>query len=338
MTKTTRKISLLLAAIIIFGTLLCSCGNTKDENNIAESETVLTASGYSVSYGLYRYFFLNYKSAYTQEQLAENSAQIYSDIKASCYESLRGIYAVVAMCAEYGISTDSTDIQSRVDDTIAQIKAQYIDEENDKTGEKGFKKALKANFMTEDVLRYVTAVDLCEETLYTKMIGESGVIASDDETVSAALYGDEFICVKQIYIDSENGEEYEKNKKTAEEAYKKAASGEDFDTLVANYSNDYTMTKHGYYITRGYMSEKFEDVAFALDVGEVSEILELSDGFHIIKRLEKDSDYIEQQYEELKDRYLTCKFYEKVDAKQETVTITETALFSEIDPALISLD
>ncbi len=337
MTKIIRKSALVLAFILCITSFLCSCTQNKDQNNIPESDTVLTVAGHDVSYGLYRYFFLNYKAAYTAQELESDGARIYEEIKKDCFSSLCGMYAIVDMCAEYGISVEDSEIQKNVDATIAMIMEQYIDEENDKTGEKGYKKELAANFMTESVLRFVCAVDLCEEQLFMKMTAEDGVIPSDDTTVRAA-FENEFIRVLQIYINTEESERtYEQNKALAESLCQKAKSGADFDTLIAENSNDYTMTTDGYYMPRGWMEEEFESVAFSLEVGQTSDVLELGDGFHIIKRYEKEDEYIEKNYEMLKERYLTCKFYEKVDARTATLSVKEGELFLSVDPALVAM-
>ena len=337
MKKSTRKIAALLCICLIFGALLCSCNQNKDENNIPESDTVLTANGHDVSYGLYRYFFLNYKKDYSEEELKDSPDKIYAELQQAAFDSIAGVYAVVDLCAEYGITTEDASIKESVDQTIASIKEQYVDEEKDKTGEAGFKEDLKANFMTEEVLRFVTAVDACESALFTKLLAETDKIPSDEEKIKDAIYGDEFIRVLQIYVSADNGSTYEQNKALAEKVYGMAQSGHDFDALIADYSNDYTMTKNGYYICRGYMGKEFEDAAFALKAGEMSEIIELSDGFHIIKRYEKDNEYLASHYDDLKEQYQTCKFYEIIEQKQAAVKVEKTDKFSEIDPALISL-
>lgn len=326
----------MLVLIMILSCALTSCSE-KDKNNIADDECILTCAGNEISYGLYRYFFLNYKANYTEEQLSEDSANIYAEIEEDCFESLCGVYAVIAMCSEYGISITDSDITEQVDATIAQICEQNINEENDKTGVKGYKKQLAANFMTEAVLRFVLAVDYAEQELFIKMTGDGGVIASDDDTVRRA-FDEEFIRVLQVYINTEETDKtYDECKALALDIATKAKSGGDFDTLVANYSNDYTMTRDGYYMPRGWMNESFEEVAFALEVGESSDVLELSDGFHIIKRYDMEDEYIEKNFETLKERYLTCRFYERVDAKATSIKVTKTELFSAINPSYIAL-
>ncbi len=337
MKKTLRIAALLAAFILVLAGTLCSCSSSKDKNNISEDECILTVAGHEVSYGLYRYFFLNYKAAYTDEQLSADSSKIYDEIKKNVYESLCGMYAIVAMCAEYGISTDDAEIQKSVDATIASVMEQYRDEQNDKTGKRGYEKQLAENFMTEAVFRFVCAVDLCEEQLFMKMTAADGAIPSDDATVREA-FESEFIRVLQVYINTlDTKRSYDECKALAESVCKSAQAGSDFDNLVAENSNDYTMTRDGYYMPRGWMDESFEQVAFSLEVGEVSDVLELGDGFHIIKRYEKDDEYMEKNFEMLKERYLTCKFYEKVDVKAATVKVSETERFSKILPENISL-
>ena len=335
--KNNRRISaLILALVMILSCALVSCSH-KDKNNISEDESILTCAGNDISYGLYRYFFLNYKANYTKDQLAERADEIYAEIEEDCFESLCGVYAVVAMCSEYGISTGDADIKQKVDATIANICEQNINEENDKTGIKGYKKQLAANFMTEDVLRFVLSVDYAEEMLFMKMTGDGGVIKSDDETVRRA-FDEEFIRVLQVYINTaETDKSYDECKKLALDVEKKAKAGADFDSLVANYSNDYTMTRDGYYMPRGWMNESFEEVAFSLEIGETSDALELSDGFHIIKRYDMEDEYVEKNFEALKERYLTCKFYDRVDAKAKTLKVTKTEQFSKIKAEHIAL-
>ncbi len=337
MSRFVKTTAILVLAVLLFGMSLTGCSSNKDENNISEKTAVLDANGHEVSYGLYRYFFLNYKSSYTDDEIKNDAENIYKEAEAEAFRAIKGLYAVIDLCSEYGISTSDKGIKDEVENTINSIKEQYINEENDKTGEIGFKAALSKSFMTEEVLRFVSAVDACENALKQKLI-EQGKITSNDDELKSIIEGEGFICVKQIYINAENGATYEENKALSETVLLKAKGTADFDELIGSYSNDYSMTIDGYYICRGYMNEQFEAVAFSLDVGEISDVLELSDGFHIIKRLDKDKQYIEKHYDELKEQYQSCIFYEMINQKAETVSVTKKDVFSEIDPSLISLN
>ena len=54
----------------------------------------------------------------------------------------------------------------------------------------------------------------------------------------------------------------------------------------------YSTTGTDYYVTFGQMNQKYEDVAFSLEVGEVSSVLELDEGCYILMRVEKQRDEV----------------------------------------------
>jgi foldase protein PrsA len=69
--------------------------------------------------------------------------------------------------------------------------------------------------------------------------------------------------------------------------------GEDFATVAMEVSQDTASAEAGGdlgWFPRGMMDTAFEDVAFSLPVGEISEVVETSYGFHIILVEERDED------------------------------------------------
>jgi parvulin-like peptidyl-prolyl isomerase len=68
----------------------------------------------------------------------------------------------------------------------------------------------------------------------------------------------------------------------------RAKQGEDFAALVAEYSDDTQTAKNGGIlppIRPGQTVPEFEDAAFRLRPGEVSDVVESEYGFHVIKRI-----------------------------------------------------
>jgi len=121
----------------------------------------------------------------------------------------------------------------------------------------------------------------------------------------------------------------------AEEALAKARKGEDFISLVSEYSEDpgskdqggeYTFTKYDG------LEPSFVETAFGLQPGEISELVHTSYGYHIIKLEEKieptaeeideDKQHIKDYYKEVKKQEIFQEQYEEWK-KQANIEINE---------------
>ena len=82
-----------------------------------------------------------------------------------------------------------------------------------------------------------------------------------------------------------SGKERRLQKKKAEETLQRILAGESFSELAKKYSDDVSAHSGGHLgvVERGTMLLEFERAAFDLKVGEVSDIVETANGFHIIK-------------------------------------------------------
>jgi len=91
-----------------------------------------------------------------------------------------------------------------------------------------------------------------------------------------------------------------KNEETAREILEKLAAGEKFEDLAAEYGTDGTKDTGGSLGTfgRGQMVKEFEDAAFALEPGEISEPVKTEFGYHIIKVTDKNQGI--RTYDEMK--------------------------------------
>ena len=89
--------------------------------------------------------------------------------------------------------------------------------------------------------------------------------------------------------------------KTAWEVLAQIKSGADFGELAKKYSEDSSAPKGGEigWIVRGQTVKEFEDTAFSMKPGQVSDLIKTTYGIHIVKVLDKQSAHL-QTFEEVK--------------------------------------
>jgi parvulin-like peptidyl-prolyl isomerase len=106
---------------------------------------------------------------------------------------------------------------------------------------------------------------------------------------------DKTATVRHILLTTEgkNDQEVEEIRRKAEKIVAEARAGADFEELVKEHSEDPgSKSKGGLYANfqRGRMVKSFEDAAFSVPVGEISDVVETQYGFHIIKVIERKKE------------------------------------------------
>ena len=125
----------------------------------------------------------------------------------------------------------------------------------------------------------------------------------------------EQVKASQILIKTEPGwDEAKKSaaRKKIDEIRAKLKAGQDFESLARTYSEDPSGPKGGDlgYIRTGQVLKPFEDALFALKPGEISNVVETSLGYHIIKASDRKPETT-IPFEKVKDQLRTALKQEK---------------------------
>lgn len=197
-------------------------------------------------------------------------------------------------------------LEENVKDTvlacIAQVKAMNLLAQNhgvtlDEKEQEQVDQAAKAYYgslneteiarmdVTEDTIRMLYTEYALADKVYHYIIKDINPEISDDEARTITV---QHILIKTYSVDGSGNrvpytdEAREEAYAKAQEALKQARAGEDFDQLVSEYNED---TKSLYSFGKGEMGEAFEQAAFDLGNGEISDIVETEYGYHIIQCL-----------------------------------------------------
>lgn len=188
-----------------------------------------------------------------------------------------------------------------------------------------------------DRLQFITDNYLATEYLKKEVVNK--VTVSEDAMKSyydenkEEFKTPEMVRVRHILIKAEAGASEDDKKiayKKIEDILNKINSGEDFAQLASEVSDDtITKPKGGDlgFIPRGRLVKSFEDVAFTLKPGEVSEIVETPFGYHIIKIDEKKDAGVES-FDAVK-----AKLEQKLSQEQVQNAVSEF-----LEKALINAD
>jgi len=134
---------------------------------------------------------------------------------------------------------------------------------------------------------------------------------------------------EELLVEYEKGEAIEashilvNNEEIALEVMSQLQEGRDFSDLAGEYSQDPGTKEKGGDLgsfRRGTMTPPFEEVAFTLDINDISDPVQSQFGYHIIKTTGRTpyEDQFEEVSEQLRSRYNDQKLF-KMNAEQENL-------------------
>jgi foldase protein PrsA len=188
--------------------------------------------------------------------------------------------------------------------------------------EKKFQEVLASNGISLAYVKSsVQANLLIDKYLNGAMAAQSS--ATDDE-IQKAYQQDKTASVRHILLLTQGKSDQEKQaiRKKMEEILARAKSGEDFAGLAKQYSEDPGSKNNGGLYEnfgRGQMVKPFEEAAFSVPVGQISDIVETQYGYHIIQVVDrkKESRPLEEVRPELEAQIKQAK---KGEAYQALMT------------------
>ncbi len=267
-----------LAAAVLAVSMLTSCGMNYDK-----SKDVLTVGSRGMSVNEYNY---------TRESLMTNGSTV--DLKESVFSRMQVTLEVLEVAEARGMEL-SDDDQDAVDTTYNAFLDQL-------GGKEEYKAVLKSYGISDKFIR-----ELLESSAYmTRLQQEKNYVSEVTDEEIVKYFNNNYRRAKHVLflIDSDaTDEEREEIHAKADEIYERAQAGEDFDSLVAEYSEDPGSISNpdGYYFTDGEMVASFQVAVDALEPGEIG-MCESTYGIHIIKRydLEEGSDAYNEALEDNK--------------------------------------
>lgn len=329
--------ALLLSLLLLASALLAACersdpslladGTPRIEPTEDEMQTVMTIGNYTVTYDVFRYFFLNFKAQYDGGNAGvwsdpEVGAPLREALLDSVVSALRHLAAVDKLSAYAELPSDSID-QSVSDYVLSFYRVECKEDLS------SYKETLEQSYLSDHAFREITRLAYTEDLLSEYLVKTDRIDSSDD-AAHAAIEGDAFLCVKQILIQNDEGDDPEENRRLAEEVLGLLEEGAAFSDLITRYSEDRSAknTGTGYYFTKYQYLEEFEEAAFALEIGEHSGIVETELGYSIILRCPKDSGYLNANYDTLKEAYLASAYHAAVEQEEASLRISYEGIYS----------
>jgi peptidyl-prolyl cis-trans isomerase SurA len=228
-----------------------------------------------------------------------NNPTILNKILSNVFERLLEQKILLVKAVEDTITVDDRDVDQRVEQHIKYMIDQVGSEEKLEEAFNNPIKKIRRDLRKETVDRL--KVDMLRRTKFANVKVSRREVEKFYKTYKDSL-GEikETVDISHILKQIKPSEE---SKSEAKEKLNKIIemvnNGENFEELAKRYSQDPGSGSRGGdlgFTKRGDFVKEFEEVAFALDEGEVSDIVETQFGFHIIKLIEKRGEKIRTRH------------------------------------------
>jgi len=248
-------------------------------------------NGETVSYQRFHGFYIEYRNSKGVAVGARgDQLDLLTRLRREAMDLLIEQVLVAQAAEKAGVETDAAD----VDRAFEELRSVFKSEDS-------FEMKLEGDGFTADSLRRHLGRMMAAQR-YLDDIRETAAIVSDEE-LEQYYHDNEYrltlpeqVRVRHILITwkpmgKEDDRAFIREQMTP--ILERARAGEDFAALAEEYSDDFATRQSGGdtgYFHRGQMTPAFEEAAFALEPGEISNVVESPFGVHIIKLLERQNE------------------------------------------------
>jgi parvulin-like peptidyl-prolyl isomerase len=169
-----------------------------------------------------------------------------------------------------------------------------LKEEYSRAGdEKKFLEMLTSNGISIDYVKNSIQANLLIDKYLNGALASQTAVTEDE--IQKAYQQDKTVSVRHILLLTQGKSDREKKEihKKMEDVLARAKGGDDFAALAKQYSEDTGSKDNGGLYEnfgRGQMVKPFEDAAFSVPVGEISDIIETQYGYHIIQVIDRKKE------------------------------------------------
>ena len=316
-----------------------TCGVSPDavvasvDGNGATADLITYWIGYNATY-LNSYMQYYGGGALDWDYVMSDGTAMPDYVKNDVLTTVKQELVIENLAEKYGVELTDEQLSAMESDEQGFIE-QY-------GGEEGFDAELAKLGLRRETYERITRTNYLYQDLYKLYLTEGSALYASNEDLAAYAAAQGYITADHILlttVDTATGEALSdetiaEKKALAEELAEKLKNytGDDLASYFAELADEYSedpgraSNPTGYTFTTGSMVQEFEDAAYALDEGAVSDIVESSFGYHILLRLPLDktaaaetvredyfSNFIDEQMDKAKTA--TSAEYDKLDAK-----------------------
>ena len=277
---------------------------------------VLDVGGYQISYGIYRHFYqlLAKQMMGTDTEYFVKNPEKLEELKKQTVEQCTITASYFALAAKAGITLPT---EEEVEKSFAEYLSTYEDLYPMYYG------VTLAEYMVNNALTltayktFYMIDNYLTSPIYTYVSDDkNGMVDLSNEALAEVMK--DWRAVKHILVGYNDDLTEEEALALATDLQKRILAGEDMDTLMKQYSNDYQTSGNNIYtFTYDQMVEEFEAMAFSMEIGAVSEPVKSVYGYHVIMRLPIDEASFREN--EFKDAAVNKAFF----AFGSALTVTE---------------